>query len=70
MLRLRGPQYLMGEELDEIRAILLASEAEVGPNDWKSKAKELRSRAVLMPILMLILMFSFQVIFHSSQLKN
>ena len=62
MLYLRGPRYLMGAELEEINSILADQEKmESNQTGLKSKIKELRSRSVLLPVLMMVLMFTLQV---------
>ena len=65
MLALRGPQYVMATELDEIKSILACStdEDEVnlsGVEKIKLKAREMSSRAVLLPILVMLLMLTLQ----------
>ena len=68
MLVLRGPQYLMATELDEIKSVLASVHEEDEPDVslWekiKMKAKEMSSRTVLLPILVMLLMLTLQVIF-------
>ena len=60
LLNLRGPQYLMKSELEELKHILASQEdsAEAG---FINKLKELKSRAILFPVLMMLIMFSLQV---------
>ena len=67
MLALRGPQYVMATELDEIKSILASDvdedeEADLSALDKiKTKAKEMSSRTVLLPILIMMLMLTLQV---------
>ena len=62
MLYLRGPQYLMKTELQEMRDILENQEKDQMENAGiASKLKEMRSRAVLFPVLMMVVMFALQV---------
>ena len=60
LLNLRGPQYLMKSELEELKHILASQEdsAEAG---FINKLRELKSRAILFPVLMMLIMFSLQV---------
>ena len=65
MLALRGPQYVMATELDEIKSILACSTDEDEVNlsaveKIKLKAREMSSRAVLLPILVMLLMLTLQ----------
>lgn len=66
MLALRGPQYVMATELDEIKSILASDidedeEANLSSLDKiKMKAKEMSSRTVLLPILVMMLMLTLQ----------
>ena len=65
MLVLRGPQYLMATELDEIKSVLASVHEEDEPDVslWekiKMKAKEMSSRTVLLPILVMLLMLTLQ----------
>ena len=63
LLNLRGPQYLMKSELEELKHILASQEdsAEAG---FINKLRELKSRAILFPVLMMLIMFSLQVKIH------
>ena len=67
MLALRGPQYVMATELDEIKSILASDVDEDEGADLsaldkiKTKAKEMSSRTVLLPILIMMLMLTLQV---------
>ena len=60
MLRLRGPNYLMNAELEELKTIL-ASEKQFSELAYASKYKELGSKKVLLPVATLLVMFSLQV---------
>ena len=60
MEQLRGPHYPMSTELNEIKSIL-ACKADAEESSIFSKLKKLQSRAVLFPVLMLLLFFTLQV---------
>ena len=64
MLTLRGPQYLMKTELEEMKSIIASQSDEDGEisslDKIKHKIKEMSSRTVLLPILMMTLMCSLQ----------
>ena len=62
LLALRGPQYAMNLELEEMKTILANQQG----NDatLADNLKELRSRAVFMPVLVVALMICFQVFLY------
>ena len=60
LLNLRGPQYMMKAELEELKNIL-TSQQESEEAGFLNKLKELKSREVYFPVLMMMLMFSLQV---------
>ena len=60
LLNLRGPQYMMKAELEELKNIL-TSQQESAEAGFINKLKELKSREVYFPVLMMMLMFSLQV---------
>mgnify|MGYP001160227490 FL=1 len=60
MLSLRGPNYLMNAELEELKTIL-ASEKQFSELAYASKYKELGSKKAFLPVATLIVMFSLQV---------
>ena len=60
LLNLRGPQYMMKAELEELKNIL-TSQQESAEAGFLNKLKELKSREVYFPVLMMMLMFSLQV---------
>ena len=55
MIVLRGPRYLMMAELEDIQSVLNSQ------TGFGEKLKALKTRAVLMPVLMMLLMFVLQV---------
>ena len=63
LLNLRGPQYMMKVELEELKNIL-TSQQESAEDGFINKLKELKSREVYFPVLMMMLMFSLQVRSH------
>ena len=60
LLNLRGPQYMMKAELEELKNIL-TSQQESAEAGFINKLKELKSREVYFPVLMMMLMFALQV---------
>ena len=64
MLSLRGPNYLMNAELEELKTII-ASEKQFSELAYVSKCKELGSRKVLLPVATLLVMFSLQVLVNN-----
>ena len=60
LLNLRGPQYMMKAELEELKNIL-TSQQESAEAGFINKLKELKSREVYFPVLMMMLMFTLQV---------
>ena len=60
LLNLRGPRYMMKVELEELKNIL-TSQQESAEDGFINKLKELKSREVYFPVLMMMLMFSLQV---------
>ena len=64
MLALRGPQYLMKTELEEMKSIIASQSDETEDissiKKFKNKLKEMSSRTVLLPILMMTLMCALQ----------
>ena len=64
LLALRGPKYAMNLELEEMKTILAKQQG----NDatLADNLKELRSRAVFMPVFVVLIMVMLQVCIHST----
>ena len=59
MLELRGPQYKINTELEEMKSILKSQES--SKSGICSKLHELSSRSTILPVLMMIVFMTLQV---------